>query len=258
MKERRNDIIEKQEITLKLYSPLTGDFYKNDVDEYGWNNGVADYPTLFSGVDMACYVDSIQKAVKQRSSDDGGNLMLYFDEERSPGVKEKVLSAIPSVEIRGDELMGCTTVKLREPLTEPEMQDLQDYLKGQFSDGWGESFEQQEIQTSDGVLYVHFAEERFDFEVEQVQSTEVSKEQPVPQRPKMKLVGMDGNIFAILGRASRLLKENGQPQQAKEMSSRVYQSGDYYKALNIISEYVQTELSEKSPKKTKKGRGEER
>ena len=258
MKERRNDIIEKQEITLKLYSPLTGDFYKNDVDEYGWNNGVADYPTLFSGVDMACYVDSIQKAVKQRSSDDGGNLMLYFDEERSPGVKEKVLSAIPSVEIRGDELMGCTTVKLREPLTEPEMQDLQDYLKGQFSDGWGESFEQQEIQTSDGVLYVHFAEERFDFEVEQVRSTEVSKEQPVPQRPKMKLVGMDGNIFAILGRASRLLKENGQPQQAKEMSSRVYQSGDYYKALNIISEYVQTELSEKSPKKTKKGRGEER
>lgn len=258
MKERRNDIIEKQEITLKLYSPLTGDFYKNDVDEYGWNNGVADYPTLFSGVDMACYVDSIQKAVKQRSSDDGGNLMLYFDEERSPGVKEKVLSAIPSVEIRGDELMGCTTVKLREPLTEPEMQDLQDYLKGQFSDSWGEGFEQQEIQTGDGVLYVHFAEERFDFEVEQVRSTEVSKEQPVPQRPKMKLVGMDGNIFAILGRASRLLKENGQPQQAKEMSSRVYQSGDYYKALNIISEYVQTELSEKSPKKTKKGRGEER
>ena len=39
MKERRNDIIEKQEIILKLYSPLTGDFYKNDVDEYGWNNG---------------------------------------------------------------------------------------------------------------------------------------------------------------------------------------------------------------------------
>ena len=255
MKERRNDIIEKQEITLKLYSPLTGDFYKNDGDEYGWNNGVADYPTLFSGVDMAYYEESIQKAVKQRGSDDGGNLMLYFDEERSPGVKEKVLSAIPSVEIRGDELMGCTTVKLREPLTEPEMQDLQDYLKGQFSDGWGEGFEQQEIQTSDGVLYVHFAEKRFDFEVEQVQSTEVSKEQPVPKRPKMKLVGEDGNIFAILGRASRLLKRNGQAEQAEEMSNRVYHSGDYYKALNIISEYVETELSEKTPADPKKVRG---
>ena len=255
MKERRNDIIEKQEITLKLYSPLTGDFYKNDVDEYGWNNGVADYPALFSGVDMACYVDSIQEAVKQRNSDDGGNLMLYFDEERNPNVKAKTLSAIPSVEIRGDELKGCTTVRLKEPLTGPEMQDLQDYLKGQFSDGWGEGFEQQEIQTSDGVLYVHFAEKRFDFEVEQVQSTEVSKEQPVPKRPKMKLVGEDGNIFAILGRASRLLKRNGQAEQAEEMSNRVYHSGDYYKALNIISEYVETELSEKTPAEPKEERG---
>ena len=222
------------------------------MDEYGWDNGVADYPTLFSGIDMAYYEESIQKAVKQRGSDDGGNLMLYFDEERSPGVKEKVLSAIPSVEIRGDELMGCTTVKLREPLTEPEMQDLQDYLKSQFCDGWGEDFQQQEIKTCDGMLYVFFANEPFDFEVEQVQSTEAAKEQPVPQRPKMKLVGQDGNIFAILGRASRLLRKNGQADQAKEMIRRVQQSENYYKALNIISEYVQTELSEKAPVKSRK------
>lgn len=213
---------------------------------------MADYPTLFSGVDMAYYEESIREAVEQRDSDDGANLMPYFDENRNPGVKKKVLSAVPTVEIRDGELMGCTTVKLKEPLTEAEMQDLQDYLKGQFSDGWGEGFEQQEIQIGDGVLYVHFAEEPFDFTVEQVQGTETSKEQPVPKRPKMKLVGQDGNIFAILGRASRLLKENGQPQQAKEMSSRVYQSGDYYKALNIISEYVETELSEKTPPKQKK------
>ena len=219
---------------------------------------MADYPTLFSGVDMAYYEESIREAVEQRDSDDGGNLMPYFDEDRNPGVRKKVLSAVPTVEIRDGELMGCTTVKLKEPLTEAEMQDLQDYLKGQFSDGWGEGFEQQEIQTGDGVLYVHFAEEPFDFIVEQVQGTETSKEQTVPKRPKMKLVGQDGNIFAILGRASRLLKENGQPQQAKEMSSRVYQSGDYYKALNIISEYVETELSEKVPPKQRKRSDRER
>ena len=219
---------------------------------------MADYPTLFSGVDMAYYEESIREAVEQRDSDDGGNLMPYFDEDRNPSVKKKVLSAVPTVEIRDGELMGCTTVKLKEPLTEAEMQDLQDYLKGQFSDGWGEDFEQQEIQTGDGVLYVHFAEEPFDFTVEQVQDTEASKEQPIPKRPKMKLVGRDGNIFAILGRASRLLKENGQPQLAKEMSSRVYQSGDYYKALNIISEYVETELSEKVPPKQRKRSDRER
>lgn len=78
------------------------------------------------------------------------------------------------------------------------------------------------------------------------------------QRPKMKLIGQDGNIFAILGRASRLLKENGQPDQAKEMCDRVYQSGDYYKALNIISEYVETELSEKTLPKQKKRSDPER
>lgn len=221
---------------------------------------MTDYPTLFSGVDMTYYEESIREAVEveQRDNDDGGNLMPYFDENRNPSIKKKVLSAVPTVEIRDGELMGCTTVKLKESLTEAEMQDLQDYLKGQFSDGWGEDFEQQEIQTGDGVLYVHFAEEPFDFVVERVQSTGASKEQPIPKRPKMKLVGQDGNIFAILGRASRLLKENGQPQQAKEMSSRVYQSGDYYKALNIISEYVETELSEKVPPKQKKRSDRER
>ena len=95
---------------------------------------MADYPTLFSGVDMVYYEDNIQSAVEQRNSDDGGNLMPYFDEDRNPGVKTKVLSAVPSVEIRNGELMGCTTVRLEEPLTEAEMKDLQDYLKGQFFD----------------------------------------------------------------------------------------------------------------------------
>ena len=207
---------------------------------------MADYPTLLSGVDMAYYEDSIQKAIEQRNSDDGGNLMLYFDEKENPGVKEKVLSAIPSVEIRGGELKGCTTVKLREPLTEAEMQDLQEYLKGQFSDGWGEGFQQQEIQTCDGMLCVFFANEPFDFEVEP------EKEHSAFKRPKMKLVGMDGNIFAILGRASQLLRRNGQADQAKEMIRRVQQSENYYKALNIISEYVETELSERAPAKSRK------
>ena len=252
----------ENEITLKLYSPLTGDFYRNDADEYGWNNEVTDYPTLFSGVDMSYYEDSIREAVEQHNIDNG-NLMPYFDKEQNPGVKTKVLSAVPSVEIRNGELMGCTTVKLREPLTDTEMKDFQDYLKGQFSDGWGEGFEQREIQTGDGVLYVHFGEEPFDFEVEQVRA-DPTREQTSHSRPQMKLVGEDGssaacNIFAILGRASKLLRENGQPEKVKEMSDRVYQSGNYYRALHIISEYVETELTGARPvHSAKKERGEAR
>lgn len=206
-------------------------------------------PDPYRGKDLIQYMNDIRKVVRFCNLYHGwdGNLMCYFDEKRNPGVKAKVLSAIPSVEIHGGELMGCTTVKLREPLTGPEMSDLQDYLKGQLSDGWGESFEQQEIQTGDGILFVHFGEtEPFSFEVEQ--------EQPVPKRPKMKLVGQHGNIFAILGKASRLLEENGQPEQAKEMLGRVQQSGNYYKALNIISEYMETELSGIPASNVKKGR----
>ena len=62
-----------------------------------------------------------------------------------------------------------------------------------------------------------------------------------PQRPKMELLG--GNIFAILGRASALLKRAGMKDQADEMFQRVTASGSYEQALNIISEYVETELT---------------
>ena len=75
----------------------------------------------------------------------------------------------------------------------------------------------------------------------------------VPQKPKMELVGQDGNIFGIMGRASRLLKRAGQHEQADEMISRVTACGSYNEALNIISEYVETELSPKpEPQKSTK------
>ncbi len=64
-----------------------------------------------------------------------------------------------------------------------------------------------------------------------------------PQKPQMELLGQDGNIFGIMGRASRPLKRAGQHEQADEMISRVTACGSYDEALNIISEYVETELS---------------
>lgn len=74
-------------------------------------------------------------------------------------------------------------------------------------------------------------------------------------QPKIDLAGTDGNIFAILGKAAQLLRENGHPDQAAEMTHRVFQSHSYESALGIISEYVETELS---PHSSKKDRGEER
>ena len=48
----------------------------------------------------------------------------------------------------------------------------------------------------------------------------------------------DGNVFNLIGIASRTLKKHGLGDQAKEMSSRVFACGSYGEALNIIGEYV--------------------
>ena len=128
-------------------------------------------PDEFSGFELADYEESIQSAITASLKGSGGDLMPYFSEQRNPGVKAKVLSAILSVELRDGELMGCTTVRLKEPLNDVEMKALQEYLRGQFSDGWGEGFEQWEIYTEDGTLYVHFwNEDSFSFEAVPVQA----------------------------------------------------------------------------------------
>ena len=69
------------------------------------------------------------------------------------------------------------------------------------------------------------------------------QKQQAPRKPKMDLAGHDGNILSIMGRASFLLQMAGMNAENKEMVDRVTSCGDYNKALNIISEYVETELS---------------
>ena len=77
-----------------------------------------------------------------------------------------------------------------------------------------------------------------------------------PVKPKMELLGRDGNIFSIMGTASQLLQMAGMHDQNKEMIDRVTSCRDYDQALHIISEYVETELSaEQAPKKSNKKKG---
>ena len=57
----------------------------------------------------------------------------------------------------------------------------------------------------------------------------------------------------IMGRASRLLKSSGQGDKAKEMRDRVMFCDSYQKALSIVSEYVETELSPSPTPKRDRG-----
>ena len=76
-----------------------------------------------------------------------------------------------------------------------------------------------------------------------------------PVKPKMELLGRDGNIFSIMGTASQLLQMAGMADQAKEMCDRITGGNchSYHEALSIISEYVETEVPiPQKPSKEKK------
>ena len=63
-------------------------------------------------------------------------------------------------------------------------------------------------------------------------------EEPAMKKPVCPLIGQDGNIFNLLGIASRTLKNHDMADEASEMRNRVMGSGSYDEALSIIGEYV--------------------
>lgn len=88
------------------------------------------------------------------------------------------------------------------------------------------------IESKDGgTLVLDFPRSIYDV-YEKLQSVGIR------QKPDCPLIGQDGNIFNLMGIASRTLKQNGLADQAKEMCDRIRESGDYYKALGVIGEYV--------------------
>ena len=60
------------------------------------------------------------------------------------------------------------------------------------------------------------------------------------EKPECQLTGEDGNIFNLIGIASRTLKRAGLCEQANQMTKEVIQSQtqSYDEALAIIEKYV--------------------
>lgn len=95
------------------------------------------------------YIDDIQEAINKYKSE----LVTYIDDEQ---LSQNILSIIPSVEQYNKKIYGVANVKLKNQLTSKQIDDLKDYISGQYSDGWGEMFEQRDIQTKDGNINVEF------------------------------------------------------------------------------------------------------
>lgn len=58
------------------------------------------------------------------------------------------------------------------------------------------------------------------------------------QKPDCPLIGQDGNIFNLMGIASRTLKQHGMSEEAKQMQQEITQCKSYDAALNVIGQYV--------------------
>lgn len=219
----------------KIYflSPLEAEMYEQ--------RNESDNPDdVWGGQELLEYQEEIRKAIDERNRWTGSDLMKYYDKKDS--VKEKVRSLELTVVEHNRELKGCAVATVSLGLDKRELDQVKEYLTGQYADGWGEGFEQTPIQSGDMQMYVHFWNWK-DFQFEILQETELPEQTKTEGqdrlRLKIDLKGPDGNIYAVEGRAIRTLYEAGKYQEAEEMDRRIRESRSYYRALDIINEYVQ-------------------
>ena len=145
----------KDKIEVGMLSPLMAEFipdYSDIVD--------LDDAEPLEGPDLVQYQTSIAEKVDEINrlgmpDNQPCNLIDYFDQNKD--IKEKVERITMAVKEQEGVLYGCANLTLRENLTPEEYRVVGQYLRGQYSDGWGESLEQREIKVDGGesVSYTH-------------------------------------------------------------------------------------------------------
>lgn len=60
-------------------------------------------------------------------------------------------------------------------------------------------------------------------------------------KPTVKLLGEDGNVFAIIGRVSRALKKAGLSEQAKAFTTKAFKCASYQEVLALVLDFVNPE-----------------
>lgn len=135
---------------LKLYMPLTADLYQRN--EWGDQE---DESAELDGYGLLDYeIDLLEALRHERMPEEAERgIMHWYGEHDS--VNEKVRSAVFTAEERGGRLWGVVECRVAGELSPEELNTLKEYVAGQAADGWGEGFEQREIQVDGGELYVH-------------------------------------------------------------------------------------------------------
>lgn len=146
-------------VTNRLFSPLMGHLYGEDE----WGN-MEETPSALDGRDLMQYASAIQERLdgEDWSHEGGRGLAAYLDNQL---LKQRVASMFPGIEEVNGCLYGVMTVVSHGELTPQEMEAVMAGWSGQASDGWGEGFEQREIEAEEGELYVSFWHSGEDFEI---------------------------------------------------------------------------------------------
>ena len=97
---------------------------------------------------VRCCLKSLSDNDKEKSR----GLAAYLDDP----LNCRVLSYFPSVEIIDGNIYGVTTVKSYGKLNDEDLSELLEEITGQYSDGWGEGFEQREFRFDGQKYYLSF------------------------------------------------------------------------------------------------------
>lgn len=134
--------------TYRLKLPLRGAFYAP---------GMTDTRIPMSGRGLAHYQIQIQAFLHDiggsadGSTIDNGRLL---EGDLVPGIREKIERTDLSVFREGTALHGRIEIQTKGPLSEGELQELSDFVKRRFSQGWGDHFSDSRIAVSGGSLRI--------------------------------------------------------------------------------------------------------
>lgn len=115
--------------TLKIYNTLIAHIANSE-------NGECDAPAEE-------YAYSLAEALELDDTD----LAEYADNRHGETYADKLHKVTMSIEWVGKKLYGLATCEVSDDWTDADTEQLKGYLIGQYADGWGEGFEQREIES---------------------------------------------------------------------------------------------------------------
>lgn len=130
-------------IVTTFYCPLTGQIH--DEEDGGMND--------VDGRFLSDHISEIEEKLEHEQNPDF-EIADYITDH--PTANAKLKMARWSVEEIGGVLYGRIDCRSAEAFTPEEIEAIKDGISGQNSDGFGEGFEQREISTDEGDLYVSF------------------------------------------------------------------------------------------------------